>query len=295
MLATTSRAKFGSFEERIYNPIPKDVFVRYSDKLEGQDFYHMHNVSELYLLVSGEVLYYVNKRRFKLSPGSLLFMVPNEYHRVEMLTPDTYERFVLNISTQYLETHSTPFTNLSECFTHRNNDYPNLAFLDNHQLEEIKLLLNNLIDLTTDNSYGQDVTTTAILLLLMVKVNQLFISNRNVKLPNTMPSLISRAIQYLDDHILDTFSLDDLANELFYNGTYISRKFKATTGLTIQQYILRKRIHMAQNYLQEGKSVTDSCMLSGFGEYTNFSRRFKEYIGVSPKQFQLQIFSDQSE
>ena len=92
--------------EHIYNPIPEDLFIRYSDKLEGQSFYHTHNGYELYFLVDGIVNYYIDQQCYRLDTKTIIVMRPGEYHRVEMLDNKIYKRFVINISSRYLEMHS---------------------------------------------------------------------------------------------------------------------------------------------------------------------------------------------
>lgn len=275
--------------ERIYNPISEDLFIRYSDKLEGQSFYHTHNGYELYCLVDGTVNYYIDQQCYRIVPGTIIGISPGEYHRVEILDNKVYKRFVINISSRYLDTHSTPHTNLAECFQKRSCNKPNIVVLTQKQTEELLELYNSLLDLKYKTGYGQDVTTSSYVLLLLVKVNLFFSNNEDIPIPNVMPPLVNRAIGYINEHLLESFSLEELSEELFYNGTYISRKFKSITGLSIQQYILRKRIYLAQNHLSAGKSVTESCILSGFSDYPNFSKAFKKYVGLSPKQYQLKI------
>lgn len=61
------------------------------------------------------------------------------------------------------------------------------------------------------------------------------------------------------------------------------------TGLTIQQYLLNKRIGLAQKYLKEGRFLTDVCWMSGFNNYSHFARTFSQQVGVSPKKYQNYI------
>lgn len=279
--------------EHIYNPIPEDLFIRYSDKLEGQSFYHTHNGYELYFLVDGIVNYYIDQQCYRLDTKTIIVMRPGEYHRVEMLDNKIYKRFVINISSRYLEMHSTSHTNLRDCFNKRFNNKPPIVVLDNETAEELLTLYNSLMNIKKSADYGQDVATSSYVLLLLVKINLLFYNSKDsTAMPNVMPVLVNKTRSYIDAHLLETITLEELSDKLFYNGTYISRKFKAATGLSIQQYILRKRIYLAQNYLDEGKSVTESCMLSGFSDYSNFSKMFKKCIGISPKQYQQKVLNN---
>ena len=100
-----------------------------------------------------------------------------------------------------------------------------------------------------------------------------------------MPSLVSETIQYVEEHISDNFSSIDIAKALNYNNQYIRRMFRNTTGISLKQYILEKKITLAQKLLAEGYSVTDACYKSGFKDYSNFIRTFKQHTKVTPSSF----------
>lgn len=273
--------------ERIYNPIFEDIFVRYADLAEGQPFYHTHNVCEIYLLLKGEINYYINQKCFRLQAGTLLFIQPGEYHRCELVDPTVYERYVINISNKYLDLHSTVHTNLSDCFFNRPQGEPNITTLDERQIKDLLNLFESLLNLKTSKEYGQDILTISYLLQLLVKINLLFLNQKTMEIPDIMPPLVRETLEYIDEHLLEHITLQDLSAHLYHNSTYISRRFKKITGLSIQQYILRRKIYIAQSFLQEGKSVTESCALSGFSDYSNFSKVFKKVVGVSPKKYSL--------
>lgn len=273
--------------ERIYNPIYEDIFVRYSDLVDGQPFYHTHNVCEIYLLLEGELNYYISQKCFRLSAGSLLFIQPGEYHRSELVEPTVYKRYVINISNKYLDMYSTAHTNLSKCFFDRPQGEPNIAHLDEEQVKELLNLFESLFALKDGKEYGQDILMVSYLLQLLVKINILFLSQQDLEVADIMPPLVSGTLKYIDEHLTDRFTLQDLSDHLYHNGTYISRQFKKITGLSIQQYILRRRIYLAQKLLQEGRPVSEACTFSGFHDYSNFSKLFKHIVGVSPKKYSL--------
>ena len=103
-----------------------------------------------------------------------------------------------------------------------------------------------------------------------------------------MPPLVSNTIQYVEQHITENISLSDIGKALNFNQNYISRIFKQNTGISLKQYILEKKTTFAQSLLSQGYSVTDACYKSGFADYSNFIRTFKQYTGETPGSFKKQ-------
>ena len=80
-------------------------------------------------------------------------------------------------------------------------------------------------------------------------------------------------------------NIDDIAEHMFLNKSYISRLFKSETGLTISVYINMRRVMMAKNLLLVGENAMNIFYKCGFSDYTTFYRVFKKYTDMSPEQF----------
>ena len=72
---------------------------------------------------------------------------------------------------------------------------------------------------------------------------------------------------------------------LYVSKSHLSHRFKEFTGLTLYQYIIKKRLVVARNMLREGAQVMDACLQCGFNDYSNFLKAFKREFGKSPKEF----------
>lgn len=64
------------------------------------------------------------------------------------------------------------------------------------------------------------------------------------------------------------------------------RSFEATYGQPPMRYLTRRRIERAQDLLRAAKlTVTEVCMLVGFGSLGSFSSRFSQLVGESPTAY----------
>jgi len=80
--------------------------------------------------------------------------------------------------------------------------------------------------------------------------------------------------------------VQQLLDHIHINPSYLSRKFKTETGMTISEFTNRKRVEEAKLYLQRDNiSITDVAFMVGFNDVNYFTKVFKKYTSVTPSQF----------
>ena len=95
---------------------------------------------------------------------------------------------------------------------------------------------------------------------------------------------VERACLLISNHYATT-SVQQLAKELHLNRSYLSRIFKETTGISIQSYLTNTRLQAARSLLLQDYSVSQASTMVGYSDIASFSRAFKNYYKVSPKQY----------
>ena len=92
--------------------------------------------------------------------------------------------------------------------------------------------------------------------------------------------------QYINHNFTRALSLDEIAENVFFNKYYMCHVFKEDTGLTIKEYIELLRFMYARKLYAQGKKMTDIAALCGYGDYSLFYKNFTKYSGGrSPKEF----------
>lgn len=92
--------------------------------------------------------------------------------------------------------------------------------------------------------------------------------------------------QYIEENFQSKLSLEEIAEALHANGSYLSRLYKNKTGRNLFDAILDRKIEAAKEYLLDTDMKTyEVSEAVGIEDSGYFSKMFKKKIGVSPKEF----------
>lgn len=97
---------------------------------------------------------------------------------------------------------------------------------------------------------------------------------------------IDTVIRYMEDHLRENLSLEEIAAQTGFNKHYFARLFRKYTGFPLHQYFVRMKIQYARRLLlttdDSVESIAEKC---GFDNTSNFIRTFKQVSGMTPLHF----------
>ena len=100
-------------------------------------------------------------------------------------------------------------------------------------------------------------------------------------------SAIDNAVQYIRESYRENLNLGQLLQLTNYSKSHFIRLFKESTGMNISEYINKYRIEKAcLDLLYTNNNITEIATANGFNNIQYFSRKFKEYMKCTPKQYQ---------
>ena len=112
--------------------------------------------------------------------------------------------------------------------------------------------------------------------------------SRNRQHSATSNNLASHISEYLRHNISRPVSMNELSTEFSYSANYISRVVKQQYGMPPVRLSLEIRLDQAKRILEESQcSIKEVAKKTGFQSNTYFSRQFKKYTGMTPKEYQL--------
>lgn len=99
--------------------------------------------------------------------------------------------------------------------------------------------------------------------------------------------LIAKTKGYVKENLDRNMSLEEIAGAVFTNRSYLSRVFKKQTGENLFDYITKRRIEKAKEYIRQGnKKIYEIAAMVGMEDTAYFSKVFKKYVGMSPKEYE---------
>ena len=116
---------------------------------------------------------------------------------------------------------------------------------------------------------------------LLDKIKAFYLS----KHPGREQSVISLINQYIEQHINERISLDDISRVVHLSSSYISRFYKKETGENLQDYIVRTKVEKSKELLYKCKNLYEVAEGVGFSSQSHFFKVFKFYTGLTPGEF----------
>ena len=97
---------------------------------------------------------------------------------------------------------------------------------------------------------------------------------------------MKKAVSYISQHYSEPLTLNIVANQVHLNASYFSTLFKKEMGMSFKEYLNQVRIEESKRLLANSSfSIIDIAVSVGFEDQSYFSKVFKKYTGITPKQF----------
>ena len=250
------------------------------DQTKREFSYHYHDFHKVIIFLSGKAAYHIEGKSYYLKPWDILLVNRHAIHKPEIDFSVPYERFVLWIR------DDIRFTELLRCFQEAIDRSFNLIRLDSGTQEKLKQLLYELEAALKDEKFGSDLMASSLFTQFMIYVNRIFLEKQYIHDTRSYSSdsQIEELLRYINHNLTEDLSIETLARKYYLSKYHMMRKFKDETGYTIHSYIVNKRLLLARTRIGEGVPVLKAAQLSGFSDYTTFSRAYKKQFGTAPSQ-----------
>jgi AraC-like DNA-binding protein len=100
--------------------------------------------------------------------------------------------------------------------------------------------------------------------------------------PPPSSSYLHDMTDFVEKHIREELSVQDMAQHVGLNRSYFSRRFKSYFQMSPSRYIMARRMSVSAKALVSGATVYQASVAAGYDDEKAFSRAFKKYMEVTP-------------
>lgn len=97
---------------------------------------------------------------------------------------------------------------------------------------------------------------------------------------------VQKLIDWIDDHVCENPSLDEISRQIGYSPYYCSEQFRRITGMTIRDYMAKRRLTMAVIALRDtDMPIIEVALQYGFSDQSVMTRAFQNAYGCTPSAY----------
>lgn len=292
-------------ERVIKSPVKKELITGFTSRqyMQGGDFEvfyyndstpahvssHLHDYYEIYFFLEGDVDYEIAGQIRHLEYGDYLLIPPGIAHRpIFHSTGVPYRRFVLWINEAFYLKLCGECRDFSYAFDHVKEKELYHYRADFVQIQQLQAQILELIEESRSSHPFQELSRHLLLCQLVLYVNRLTFDMLHQVAQSYTSALYVNVCDYINSHLEEDLSLDTLADFFYVSKYHISHVFKNNMGISLHQYVLKKRLHACKNGILAGSPVGNLYEQYGFRDYSSFYRAFKKEYGLSPSEFREQ-------
>ena len=246
---------------------------------------HIHQTYEIYYLLDGARKMFFDDSIYLLRGGDLVFIPMNTIHKTSHINDGTHERIAIAFGDAHLPDLKRSVSGLS--FQDIFYSEPVMHF-SGAERENIEALMNKLLlEYEQPDDYSQITIRGCLQELLVCLIrHKHYKRSEYMQDIDTTDQLMQKAARYIRGSYREDIDLDSIAQVVNLSPSYLSKKFKASTGFGYREYLVLVRIQAASAMLLEtNKSIAEIALACGFRDSNYFGDAFKKEKGVSPSVY----------
>lgn len=236
---------------------------------------------ELILVAKGRYQYIDAMGTFDVNTGQLLLIEPKVQHSFSKI-PEDEPGVHLCAHFDLVDPHGNIFmVHQLDCRAQRVTGVDNFDYIYN-------MFAQAAHDFISYSRFHKELVNTAIRQIWLSTAEKWYKTDIN-----TVSDTVSEMMSYLRENLTRPVNRNDLAAQFHYTPQHINYLFKKAIGISPSQFLNRERVIRAFRYLcEDGLSVQQAALKTGFSSQYYFSRVFKEIFGYPPGKLRKYIARD---
>jgi YesN/AraC family two-component response regulator len=249
---------------------------------------HYHNACEIHYFFEGDITFFIHDQSYRVNKGDILFIDSYEIHNPVYKQYD-YDKILIMYKPSFTE--SSPNYKVPDVFSVLNKKHGGnrLVSVPPHLQKQVESVLFDMLQVYMGKSqYKLTYLHLYLSMFLTLMGDYLDTSDKATDQTSLLDPKIKNIISHINANLDQQLSLDGMSKHFNINKYYLCRFFKEHTGLTVIDYVNRKRILTAEMLLAQNKyKITDISLMVGFNNLTHFERTFKQFTGTPPRNYKI--------
>ncbi|HEX2532226.1 MAG TPA: AraC family transcriptional regulator [Chitinophagaceae bacterium] len=250
---------------------------------------HAHNFFELVFIEEGRGSQCINRHRYCYCPGSIFLLPPLDCHSFRIEEPT---RFVfIRFTGQFFGKGEAGSIDYSEWFHQLHyilssyNKIPGEIIRREGDKTHLQLLIRGILkEHETGDAYSRNILRSN-----MVSVLNILTRNVEQILIHSVPGerSLGQILSFIQHHLHDReqLKLDALARRFHIAPSYFGEYFKRNTGESLQDYIIKSRLKIAEaRIVHARKSLKETALELGFTDSSHLAKMLKKYGTRLPRK-----------
>jgi AraC-like DNA-binding protein len=150
--------------------------------------------------------------------------------------------------------------------------------------DDVKKTIEMLCKKFSDIKEVETLERISLIYKLFYDLSNVAIHKNIVKIVNST-NWLQRSLKYMKNHYSEGITVIDVAKYLGINRSYFTSSFKKEMGIGPSQYLTDLKMKQAYKMLKNSKvTITEIALSIGYSDLYSFSRAFKSYYDLSPRQ-----------
>jgi len=240
---------------------------------------HYHEIHELYYMMEGRTNYIIENEIFGVQQGDLVFVPKGLIHGTDYGNCKVTERIVISFPEKY-------FVGETQALREQMMNMRVICIGEEHR-HQVEAILMKIEEEFLRREFGRESLLELYVKELLVLICR-YHQERKAYIKES-DKIIYEVSKYIQEHFGEELTLTGLSKYFAVSESFLSRKFKAVTGVGLNQYLTIVRINNGARLLQETKlSITKVAEKCGFSDSNYFSSVFKKLKGVTPLHYRKQ-------
>ncbi|AOR23429.1 AraC family transcriptional regulator [Clostridium taeniosporum] len=270
-----------------YGYLHSDFKLFHIKDKKNQEFeFHYHEFNKIIIFLSGNVTYLMEGKAYYLKPWDILLVNNHAVHKPLIDSSKVYERIVIWVNSDFIESHNYNNCDLMTCFKLANKKSFNLIRLDVKLQDSLKSIIASLEKSLNSKDFGSKLLSNSLFIQFLIYLNRIYLEDMFINDESSLKydKQVEEILKYINTNISKNLSIDFLSKKFFISKYYLMHKFKKETGYTLHNYILQKRLLIAKDLIEHGEPILKVSAKCGFKDYSNFLRSFKKLFNKSPRE-----------